>query len=109
MVKETMTKPKAPNPIDNGHDGKDDNGKLRYDLIPVTFLEGIAKVLTYGADKYGANSWQTVPDGKRRYIAAAFRHLVEHCKGNANDTESGLPHLAHLAVNVMFLYEYHCR
>ncbi len=114
MVKETMTAKdeqrglgKAYEKVKAIHDGKSDAGKLRYDLIPVTFLEQMAAVMTHGANKYDENTWQTVPNGKRRYVGAAFRHLVAHCKGEANDSDSGLPHLAHLACNAMFLFELH--
>lgn len=82
---------------------KFDGEKLRYDLIPVKVLEELAKVLTYGANKYSANSWQNVEPFDDRYYAAAMRHLMEWRKGNQVDTESGLEHLSHALCCIAFL------
>ena len=42
------------------HGRKDDDGKLRYDLIPPLALEEVVRVLTFGAEKYGPNNWRAV-------------------------------------------------
>ena len=84
---------------------KHDHGKLRYDLITPRMLEAIAQVLTYGAEKYEANSWQKVENGLQRYEAALFRHLQSFRKGEMLDSESGLPHMAHATTNALFLME----
>jgi hypothetical protein len=84
---------------------KRDHDKLRLDLLPWRAVEGVAEVLTFGAAKYAPRSWVTVPDAYRRYFAAALRHLLARAKGERNDPESGLPHLAHAACNVLFLCE----
>ena len=78
-----------------------DAGKLRYDLVPTEPLEAIAEVMTYGANKYGANNWQNVEDD--RYYAALMRHLIAWRKGQIYDKESGLQHLKHALCNVAFL------
>lgn len=83
---------------------KYDKGKLRYDLIPPEMLEGIAEVLTYGANKYGDNNWQELEDFNNRYYAALERHLQAWRKGEDFDEESSLHHLAHAATNALFLY-----
>lgn len=80
---------------------KHDSGKVRWDLVPFRQLEEIAKVLTFGAIKYPANSWQGVE--KERYQAALMRHFVDYMEGEQVDSESGLQHLSHLACNAMFL------
>ena len=80
---------------------KFDTGKLRYDLVPIEALEGLAKVLTYGAEKYDPNNWQHVESD--RYVAALFRHIMAWRKGEANDPESGHHHLEHALANVAFL------
>jgi hypothetical protein len=80
-----------------------DNGKLRWDLLPLDLVEGIVKVLTFGANKYTDNGWRCVPNAKERYRAALLRHLVAYSKGEKIDTESGLPHIDHLQTNAMFL------
>lgn len=82
---------------------KDDGEKLRFDLIEPEFEEDLAKVLTLGAEKYAANSWQNLPDAEDRYYAALRRHLNAYRQGEKVDEESGLSHLAHVACNVMFL------
>lgn len=82
---------------------KDDKGKARYDLVLPEFEEGVAEVLTFGADKYEENSWQKIDDRENRYYAALRRHIAAWRKGEELDPESGLPHLAHAACNIMFL------
>lgn len=85
---------------------KDDADKPRYDLIPPEALDLIARVMTHGAQKYGVDNWQLVPDFRRRYFSAAMRHLWAYWNGEELDSGaegSGLPHLAHAACCVMFL------
>ena len=82
---------------------KFDSGKLRWDLLPVNAVREIVKVLTFGADKYGANNWQEVVEAKRRYYAAALRHLTAWWEGEINDQESGLHHLGHAGCCIVFL------
>lgn len=85
---------------------KDDKDKNRLDLIDVSFIESLGKVLTYGANKYEANNWQKVEDPVNRYYAATLRHLFAWRNGEVCDPESGLPHLAHIATNIMFLQHF---
>ena len=87
-----------------GKDGlKYDEGKLLMSLVDPLYVEDIARVLTYGAKKYTANSWQNVEDAERRYKDALLRHTSEYLKGIELDEESGLTHLSHMATNIMFL------
>lgn len=81
---------------------KFDGAKPRMDLLDPEFLEHVAQVLTFGAQKYDAHNWRqgiTVS----RLIGAAYRHLGAINKGEDLDPESGLPHAAHLGCCVMFL------
>ena len=82
---------------------KFDAGKLRYDLVPPLAIKGIAEILTFGARKYAPNSWQTVPNGESRYIAALMRHFEAYRSGEDYDPESGKSHLAHCLCNITFL------
>lgn len=68
------------------------------DVTPA--LLEVARVLTFGAAKYGPNNWQNVKPFADRYYAALLRHLFasEHV-----DPESGLSHLAHAACCALFL------
>ena len=78
---------------------KYDQGKLRWDLLPLNLIEKVVEIYTFGAEKYGVNTWQNLEDGYNRYKAAMFRHLMEFEKGNVIDDESGREHLAHMVWN----------
>ena len=84
---------------------KYDGGKLRYDLIPVLALEETAKVVTKGAEKYDDENWKLVPEGRRRYLAAAMRHIQQWRKGEIYDDEMGTHHIANAISNLMFILE----
>ncbi|QOR59963.1 hypothetical protein [uncultured phage cr114_1] len=87
---------------------KNDQDKVRMDLVPLEAVEHIAEVLTMGCKKYGENSWQNLPDFYKRYEAALLRHLTAIDKGELIDPESKLPHIDHVLCNAMFLsWGYH--
>lgn len=81
---------------------KDDQEKPRMDLIDADAIEGLAKVLTFGAKKYAANNWRG-GISYSRLIAASLRHTFAILRGERYDTESGLPHVDHLGCCWMFL------
>ena len=83
---------------------KFDGGKLRYDLLPVYALEEVTRVMTLGAEKYDPENWKRVPEGRRRYTAAAFRHIEAWRKGETTD-EIGTHHIANAISNLMFILE----
>ncbi len=81
-----------------------DAGKLRAGLMIEGFakaLIAIGEVTTYGANKYTANGWITVPEGRARYTDAMHRHLLHEAAGEECDSESGLLHAAHAAWNAL--------
>lgn len=82
---------------------KHDQGKPRYSLIPAGALALVVDVLEYEATKYAPNGWKHVKNARERYYNAAMRHLQQWWSGEWLDSESGLPHLAHVACCVMFL------
>lgn len=85
---------------------KYDGGKLQFSLLTRSLalpLRAVAAVLSYGALKYKAESWQHVPEARRRYEDALDRHLNAWKAGESHDEESGLHHLAHAACNTLFL------
>lgn len=82
---------------------KDDAGKARWDLLPFAELEQVVLVLNHGAEKYGEDNWQKVASPRRRYFAACVRHLIAWWKGEVNDKDSNLPHLAHAICCLLFL------
>jgi len=86
-----------------GRGKKYDDGKLRWDLLPMKPIECVVKILTFGASKYGSNNWQKLKNFDDRYYAAMMRHMSAWKQGEKLDPESGLPHLAHAMCCVMFL------
>lgn len=83
--------------------------KARLSWVPASLDEAVAEVLykssEQGGGKYPKNNWQKgliwteVAD-------SALRHLKAWVAGQDLDSESGLPHLAHIATNITFLLEY---
>lgn len=84
---------------------KFDGGKPDYGLLPPFALEEFAKVLTYGAQKYEPDNWKRVPDAKRRYFAAAQRHMWAWKRNELNDPETALHHLAHAMCCLSFIID----
>lgn len=86
-----------------GDDLKHDAGKPMWDLLPFGPVGEIVKVMSFGAKKYGAESWKKIPDARNRYFAAIMRHITSWWGGEMNDQESGLHHLAHAGCCLLFL------
>ncbi len=84
---------------------KFDNGKPEFSLLPPWALESVAKVLTFGAQKYDVDNWKYVENGAQRYKNAAMRHLNDYMKGEKFDQETGLNHLAHAVCCLMFMLD----
>ena len=84
---------------------KDDQEKLRYDLIPVGPLAEIAKVYTIGAKKYADRNWELGIKWGRVY-AALLRHVTAWWKGEQLDPKDGQHHLASVAWCALALMEY---
>jgi len=82
---------------------KYDNGKPQWSLLPFRALTQVVEVLTYGAKKYAPDNWKKVPDARRRYIDAGFRHLTAYTTGETNDPETGKHHLAHAICCMLYL------
>ena len=91
---------------DNPRDLKFDGDKTRMELLPFDALEEVAKVLTFGAKKYEANSWQTLANAEQRYKGALLRHYAAMDQGEQLDDESGLLHAAHMACDALFLLHF---
>ena len=82
---------------------KYDDGKARWELIPFRAMRDVVDVLTYGSRKYADDNWKIVPDARKRYISAAFRHLTDWAGGEKKDSETGKSHLAHAICCLLFL------
>lgn len=90
--------------MENDEAVKYDEGKPRYDLIPAIGLDYVAQVMTYGATKYGERNWEKGLEPGRLF-AALMRHSWAWMRGEIDDPESKLPHLAHAAASVMMLID----
>jgi hypothetical protein len=89
---------------------KFDGGKPRFSLLRFGMaraLEGVARVLTFGARKYAAHSWREVEEGLDRYSSAFERHWNEMGKHGyaSRDEESGELHIDHVVTNALFISE----
>ncbi len=84
---------------------KNDNEKIRLELLSSIALNEIAKVLTFGAKKYADHNWRK-GFAWSRLLGAAMRHLLAFLGGEDKDPETGLSHLGHLGCCVMFLLEH---
>ena len=82
---------------------KNDEEKLDWSLLPIGPIEKVIKVLSHGAEKYSKDNWKNVPDAKRRYLNAAFRHLSAISDGQWMDEDSGQPHAACAVCSLLFL------
>lgn len=98
-----------PNGIDQHAPGaKLDNGKPRHGLVLGAFanaLTEVAKVGTFGANKYSDNGWLSVHNGLSRYTDAMLRHHFAEAGGEELDEDSGLRHAAHRAWNALAVLE----
>lgn len=82
-----------------------DGKTQRYDLIAPGPLDDLAKLLGYGAEKYSARNWELGFAWSRAYNAL-IRHLQAFWGGEVNDPDTGLPHMAAVMCNAMFLAEF---
>lgn len=81
-----------------------DAAKNRLELIQPEFIEGLGRILSYGADKYEANNWKLMkPEDVERVKGATLRHLMSYLKGDKLDPETNESHLYHIECNLMFL------
>lgn len=87
---------------------KFDSDKLRYDLLPPELLEEVARVLTFGAEKYSARNWELGMQWSRPF-GAMMRHMWAWWGGEDKDPETGYSHLAHAACCIAFLVSYERR
>jgi hypothetical protein len=87
---------------------KADTGKPRIGLISRCALEAEARVMGFGAQRYGDHNWR---QGFKwsRIIDAALRHLIAIADGEDHDPESGELHAAHVRCCMAFLIEHYER
>lgn len=80
------------------------SGKPQFACLPWQALYEVARVASMGAEKYGPNNWKLgMPASELEN--SAQRHYVAWKTGENLDPESKLNHLAHMAWNILALYE----
>lgn len=84
---------------------KYDSAKPKMNLLPPKAIVEVAKVLTFGAQKYDAENWRKLDDLQNRYTAGALRHIFAHMDGEKLDPETGLSHMAHALCCLLFKLE----
>ena len=84
---------------------KFDGKKNRLELIQPDFIEGLGRILSFGAEKYDANNWMLAnsDEDQERIQGALLRHVFAYMKGEKVDPETGESHLYHATCNLMFL------
>jgi len=84
---------------------KDDAGKARMELLPPELLSGVARVLTFGAEKYADRNWE-MGMSWGRVFGACMRHMWAWWGGQKTDPETGMSHLWHAGCCIAFLIAY---
>ena len=92
-------------PITQGKTSHFSEDKSGVDQIPVEVLLEWGDVFTMGTAKYGRNNWKSGTDWHEFY-GSALRHMFAFWKGEDNDPESGLSHLAHALWNIATIRYY---
>jgi len=86
---------------------KFDTGKTQWTCLPLLAVEEMARVMTHGAQKYGARNF--LEGGGlafSRLSDAMLRHFTAFWKRDEIDGESGLNHLAHAMCCLGMMLEY---
>ena len=82
---------------------KYDEGKPHPSFVPPALIRAVMEIREYGNRKYHSpENWKSVePD---RYHEAMLRHMLASWEDwQSIDSESGMPHLWHIACNAAFL------
>lgn len=94
---------------------KDDDGKVRMELLPPELLWAVADILTFGAKKYADRNWERGMAWSRPF-GALMRHMWAWWAGKTPttrsflhgelDSETGRSHLWHAGCCIAFLIAY---
>ncbi len=81
-----------------------DSGKPQMSLLDPLFLNACATVLTQATvgGKYAPHNWRNGIEVSR-LLNSCLRHINEFADCRDIDPESGQPHIAHAACNLMFI------
>ena len=88
--------------IENKNGGKQSDTPYGFHLVPTSAIFDAAKVLKYGADKYGESfehrNYTKIPSVD--HLNHALQHIYAHLAGDQQDD-----HLGHALVRLMFAYD----
>jgi len=82
-------------------------GKVKLSLLlsAPDALKGVARVMEFGAKKYGRDNWMKgLP--YTEVLDSGLRHLLAFSNGEELDPESELPHIDHALCNILFLGQF---
>ena len=81
-------------------------GKTEFNLVDFDFVAEMAKVMMFGRDVkgYPEGNWKKPFKNPNDVDNSRIRHCLADLQGEIFDSESGLSHLAHEAVNCMIKY-----
>jgi hypothetical protein len=83
-----------------------DSGKTAYQyILSMSFIDEMAKVGSFGALKYGQWNYKAGMPWMK-LCGSMSRHLIAFIRGENNDKESGLSHLAHMAYDAAMVFDY---
>ena len=107
LTKKYTEKLKEADKVDINNASRFDSGKVDWSQVPFQALEGMVRVLEFGAKKYAKGNWANGGGfDHSRVFNSLMRHLVSYQSGEDLDPESGLPHLDHIMCNAMFMAYY---
>lgn len=83
-------------------------GKVDLSLLPYVASLEECKVWMAGEEKYGRDNWKKLWGERTVDVAAAsaLRHLLALTSGQLCDSESGLPHAAHVRCNMAMILQW---
>ena len=93
------------NSTEKGSGARYNDGQPDYSLIPMHLLADTARVFTYGSKKYASWNWAKGANWSIPF-ASLIRHSCAWFKGERVDSESGLPHTAHMIANILMMIHY---
>lgn len=106
-VADALNKLEKASTIDRTTALKFDDNKTDWAILPFGALEEIVKVLKFGEGKYARGNF-AMKGGLEytRLINGLLRHTLAFSRGEDNDPETGLSHIAHAGCCVLFLLHY---
>lgn len=100
--------------VEKGDNLRRDHGKDKWSLLPFDALQGIVKVLMFGAQKYAPRGWEEGMDYDRVFDPLMrhmynWWHRVDRGRGPGRDPDTGYSDLWHAGCNILFLIAYELR